>query len=124
VFVSVTRSETKHLHLDAQYGIGFLGFPRRLNTAISRSRSLLVLVCDPDIVSADPSLKALVEICKTNGITNVLERFQFKFCNPLLQAIVMAGLNHLLHPPPQQPSTLLLRMESPRLKAHSMMLRK
>ena len=67
VFVSVTRSEAKNLHHDTQYGIGFLGFPRRLNTAISRSRALLVLVCDPDIVNADPSLKALVDICNSKG---------------------------------------------------------
>jgi hypothetical protein len=69
VFVSVTRSEAKNLHHDAQYGIGFLGFPRRLNTAISRSRALLVLVCDPDIVTTDPSLKALVDICNSKGET-------------------------------------------------------
>ncbi len=67
VFVSITRSEAKNLHHDAQYGIGFLGFPRRLNTAISRARALLVLVCDPDIVNADPSLKALVDICNSKG---------------------------------------------------------
>ena len=125
MFVSVTRSETKHLHHDAQYGIGFLGFPRRLNTAISRSRALLVLVCDPDIVSADSSLKALVDICKANGITNVLDRSKFEImlevCNFLSQAIVMAGLNRPLHHPPQQPSMLLLRTESPPLKVHSTM---
>ena len=55
------------MHHDAQYGIGFLGFPRRLNTAISRARALLVLVCDPDIVSTDPSLRQLVDICKSKG---------------------------------------------------------
>jgi len=125
VFVSVTRSETKHLHHDAQYGIGFLGFPRRLNTAISRSRALLVLVCDPDIVSADSSLKALVDICKANGITNVLDRSKFEImlevCNFFLLSIVMAGLNRPLHHLPQQPSMLLLRTESPPLKVHSTM---
>lgn len=41
--------------------------------------------------------------------------------NSLSQAIVMAGLNRPLHHPRQQPSMLLLRMESPPLKALSTM---
>ena len=101
MFVSVTRSEEKNLHHDAQYGIGFLGFPRRLNTAISRARALLVLVCDPDIVSTDPSLKALVDICKSQGNPLALSRTASSvgWCNSLPQAIAMAGLTPPLHHP-------------------------
>jgi hypothetical protein len=123
VFVSVTRSEAKNLHHDTQYGIGFLGFPRRLNTAISRSRALLVLVCDPDIVNADPSLKALVDICNSKGDGLILLNL-FGKSNFVLQAIAMAGWSRLPLRLPLQPINLRFRMEWLLPKVHSTMLLK
>lgn len=51
IIVSTVRSTVKHNEFDKTYCLGFLSNWRRFNVAITRARSLLVIVGNPHIVS-------------------------------------------------------------------------
>lgn len=51
IIVSTVRSTTKHNEFDKAHCLGFLSNPRRFNVAITRAKSLLVIVGNPHIVS-------------------------------------------------------------------------
>lgn len=50
VIVSTVRSTAKHNEFDRIYSLGFLSNPRRFNVAITRARSLLIIVGNPHVV--------------------------------------------------------------------------
>ncbi|KDO37713.1 hypothetical protein CISIN_1g038509mg, partial [Citrus sinensis] len=50
IIVSTVRSTVKHNEFDRTYCLGFLSNPRRFNVAITRARSLLIIVGNPHIV--------------------------------------------------------------------------
>ncbi|KAJ6682872.1 DNA2/NAM7 HELICASE FAMILY [Salix koriyanagi] len=51
IIVSTVRSTIKHNDFDKTYCLGFLSNPKRFNVAITRARSLLIIVGNPHIVS-------------------------------------------------------------------------
>jgi helicase MOV-10 len=51
IIVSTVRSTIKHNDFDRTYRLGFLSNPNRFNVAITRARSLLIIVGNPHIVS-------------------------------------------------------------------------
>lgn len=51
IVVSTVRSTIKHNEFDKVHYLGFLSNPRRFNVAITRARSLLILVGNPHIIS-------------------------------------------------------------------------
>ena len=50
IIVSTVRSTIKHNEFDKIHYLGFLSSPRRFNVAITRARSLLILVGNPHIL--------------------------------------------------------------------------
>ncbi|CAL5397419.1 unnamed protein product [Camellia sinensis] len=51
IIVSTVRSTAKHNGFDKTYCLGFLSNPRRFNVAVTRAKSLLIIVGNPHIVS-------------------------------------------------------------------------
>jgi hypothetical protein len=66
IFVSTVRTSLKYLHADTVQGIGFIQNPSALNTVVTRSRALLVVVGDPYTVCQDPHWLAYIEACHEN----------------------------------------------------------
>lgn len=50
IIISTVRSTVKHNEFDRNYCLGFLSNPRRFNVAITRARSLLIIIGNPHIV--------------------------------------------------------------------------
>lgn len=51
IIVSTVRSTIKHKEFDRAHCLGFLSNPRRFNVAITRAKSLLIIIGNPHIVS-------------------------------------------------------------------------
>ncbi|RWW83434.1 hypothetical protein BHE74_00008050 [Ensete ventricosum] len=51
IIISTVRSTVKHNDFDRAYNLGFLSNPRRFNVAITRAKSLLIIVGNPHIIS-------------------------------------------------------------------------
>lgn len=51
IIISTVRSTIKHNQFDKHYCLGFLSNPRRFNVAITRARSLLIIIGNPHIIS-------------------------------------------------------------------------
>ncbi|XP_022719235.1 probable RNA helicase SDE3 [Durio zibethinus] len=67
IIVSTVRSTVKHNEFDRTYCLGFLSNPKRFNVAITRARSLLVIVGNPHIVCKDPYWEKLLWHCSENN---------------------------------------------------------
>ena len=51
IIVSTVRSTVKHHEFDRVHSLGFLTNPRRFNVAITRARSLLVIIGNPHVIA-------------------------------------------------------------------------
>lgn len=66
IIVSTVRSTIQHNEFDKIHYLGFLSNPRRFNVAITRARSLLILVGNPHIISKDEYWNKLLWYCSDN----------------------------------------------------------
>ncbi|CAI9108746.1 OLC1v1008426C1 [Oldenlandia corymbosa var. corymbosa] len=66
IIVSTVRSTIKHNDFDRIHYLGFLSNPKRFNVAITRARSLLILVGNPHIISEDENWNELLWYCADN----------------------------------------------------------
>ncbi|KHG04449.1 putative RNA helicase SDE3 -like protein [Gossypium arboreum] len=67
IIVSTVRSTVKHNEFDRTYCLGFLSNPKRFNVAITRAKSLLIIVGNPHIVCKDPYWEKLLWQCHENN---------------------------------------------------------
>ncbi|KAI4338664.1 hypothetical protein MLD38_023694 [Melastoma candidum] len=67
IIVSTVRSMMRHEKLDRMHSLGFLSDWRRFNVAITRARSLLVIIGNPHVVCKDPSWDKLLKYCLENN---------------------------------------------------------
>ncbi|XP_057961607.1 probable RNA helicase SDE3 isoform X2 [Malania oleifera] len=67
IIVSTVRSTNKHNEFDRIYCLGFLSNPKRFNVAITRAKSLLIIVGNPHVVSKDPYWDKLLRLCSANN---------------------------------------------------------
>ncbi|KAL3626301.1 hypothetical protein CASFOL_029850 [Castilleja foliolosa] len=67
IIISTVRSTIKHNEFDKAHYLGFLSNPRRFNVAITRARSLLVVIGNPHILCKDPNWSDLLWYCVYNG---------------------------------------------------------
>jgi len=51
IIISTVRSTVKHNEFDRAHNLGFLSNPRRFNVAITRAKSLLVIIGNPHIIT-------------------------------------------------------------------------
>ncbi|XP_059632488.1 probable RNA helicase SDE3 [Cornus florida] len=66
IIISTVRSTVKHNEFDRNHCLGFLSNPRRFNVAITRAKSLLVVVGNPHIISMDPYWNKQLWHCSDN----------------------------------------------------------
>ncbi|KAF8392378.1 hypothetical protein HHK36_022720 [Tetracentron sinense] len=67
IIISTVRSTIKHNEFDKTYCLGFLSNPRRFNVAVTRARSLLIIVGNPHIISKDTYWEKLLWHCADNN---------------------------------------------------------
>ncbi|KAK0092944.1 hypothetical protein PV326_000266 [Microctonus aethiopoides] len=66
IILSTVRSTNKHVSDDIKYSLGFIASPRRLNVAITRARSLIIILGDPNLLSQDPYWRNVLNYCIKN----------------------------------------------------------
>ncbi|KNA22582.1 hypothetical protein SOVF_032830 [Spinacia oleracea] len=67
IIISTVRSTVKHDEFDRVHYLGFLSNPKRFNVAITRARSLLVIIGNPHIICKDPFWAKLLWRCVDNN---------------------------------------------------------
>ncbi|KAM7006470.1 putative helicase mov-10-B.1 [Tautogolabrus adspersus] len=67
IMVSTVRSSNSYVKMDKDYNIGFLANDKRFNVAITRAKSLLIVVGNPVIFSKEPTWRDFIDFCVKNG---------------------------------------------------------
>jgi len=67
IIVSTVRSNPEYVNTDNQYKLGFLANPKRFNVAITRAKSLLIIVGNPHILGQDEDWRALLNFSLDRG---------------------------------------------------------
>ncbi|KAG6517386.1 probable RNA helicase SDE3 [Zingiber officinale] len=67
IIISTVRSTIKHNEFDRVHQLGFLSNPRRFNVAITRAKSLLIIVGNPHIITKDCNWDKILRHCADNG---------------------------------------------------------
>ncbi|CAO2838452.1 unnamed protein product [Amaranthus hypochondriacus] len=67
IIISTVRSTVKHDEFDRVHYLGFLSNPKRFNVAITRARSLLVIIGNPHIICKDRFWARLLWRCVDNN---------------------------------------------------------
>ncbi|KAH0658561.1 hypothetical protein KY289_027309 [Solanum tuberosum] len=67
IIISTVRSTIQHNDFDRIHYLGFLNNPRRFNVAVTRARSLLVVIGNPHIICKDHYWNKLLWYCADNG---------------------------------------------------------
>lgn len=65
IIISTVRSNPSYLSTDVKYGIGFLQNDKRFNVAVTRAKSLLIVIGNPNILRHNNSWHAFIDFCKT-----------------------------------------------------------
>ncbi|KAM7269280.1 hypothetical protein ACFE04_024777 [Oxalis oulophora] len=66
IIVSTVRSTMNSNKLNKIHSLGFLSNPRRFNVAITRAKSLLIIVGNPHVICQDPYWNKLLTYCTSN----------------------------------------------------------
>ncbi|KAG8925605.1 hypothetical protein FRC01_009928 [Tulasnella sp. 417] len=66
IIISTTRSSPENVPFDLKYALGFVGFPRRLNVAVTRAQASLFIIGNPQILSLDPLWRSLLNYIRLN----------------------------------------------------------
>uniref|UniRef100_A0A669BRY8 RNA helicase n=1 Tax=Oreochromis niloticus TaxID=8128 RepID=A0A669BRY8_ORENI len=70
IMVSTVRSSINYVKMDTDFNIGFLSNEKRFNVALTRARSLLIVVGNPVILKKDPTWEKFISYCvKEKGYT-------------------------------------------------------
>lgn len=63
IMVSTVRSSVNYVKMDKDFNIGFLSNEKRFNVAVTRARSLLIVVGNPVILNKDPTWNKFISYC-------------------------------------------------------------
>lgn len=69
VILCVTRSRGKFLEEDQRLGWGVIGAPNKMNVALTRAKSGLIVIGRRELLAKDDNWKAFVGYCERNGLT-------------------------------------------------------
>ncbi|XP_047317361.1 probable RNA helicase SDE3 [Impatiens glandulifera] len=67
IIISTVRSTIRHNEFDRTFCLGFLSNPKRFNVAITRAKSLMIVIGNPHITSKDPYWNTLLWYCVDAG---------------------------------------------------------
>ncbi|XP_056886470.1 putative helicase mov-10-B.1 [Takifugu flavidus] len=63
IMISTVRSSADYVKMDKDFSIGFLSNEKRFNVAVTRARSLLIVVGNPVILRKDPTWAKFISYC-------------------------------------------------------------
>ena len=66
VVITCTRSDVSHLAFDIHHRLGFMANPKRYNVAITRAKSLLIVIGNPFLLAHCEEWRALIDYCRMN----------------------------------------------------------
>ncbi|XP_072237821.1 putative helicase mov-10-B.1 [Leuresthes tenuis] len=64
IMVSTVRSSSSYFKMDRDYNIGFLSNKKRFNVALTRAKSLLIVIGNPVILKTDPIWEKFISYCE------------------------------------------------------------
>lgn len=67
ILVSTVRTDERHFNSDAKYSLGFLQCKKRMNVAISRAKSMLVVFGKAECLKKDEKWTKLITYTQENG---------------------------------------------------------
>ncbi|KAK2465577.1 hypothetical protein APHAL10511_002469 [Amanita phalloides] len=67
IIISTVRSSREFVEYDLRHTLGFVASPRRFNVAITRAKSLLIIVGDPHVLSLDPLWRSFLNYIYNQG---------------------------------------------------------
>ncbi|OCT94290.1 putative helicase MOV-10 [Xenopus laevis] len=67
IIISTVRSSKEFVTFDEDFSLGFVKNPKRFNVAITRAKSLLILVGNPLILGQDPCWSQFLNYCYESG---------------------------------------------------------
>lgn len=67
IIVSTVRSSLDFLEFDLRHTLGFVASPRRFNVAMTRAKSILIIIGDPDVLGLDPLWRQFLNHIHANG---------------------------------------------------------
>ncbi|KAG6428037.1 hypothetical protein SASPL_112285 [Salvia splendens] len=67
IIISTVRSTVRHNEFDKVHYLGFLSNPRRFNVAVTRAKSLIIIIGNPHIICKDPNWNKLLWYCVENN---------------------------------------------------------
>lgn len=70
IVLSLTRSNKELVKADVMSGVGLFHQPKRVNVALTRAESMLVVVGNPNIMKEDTAWAQWLEFCKQGGVWN------------------------------------------------------
>lgn len=67
ILISTVRSQRDLLSFDSKFKLGFVANAKRFNVAITRARSLLIIVGNPHLLECDPNWRELINFTQKLG---------------------------------------------------------
>lgn len=67
ILLSTVRSCQEFISTDVLHSLGFVTSPRRLNVAVSRAKSLLIIIGNPNLLCIDPYWRSVLKYSLENG---------------------------------------------------------
>ncbi|XP_007546936.1 putative helicase mov-10-B.1 isoform X1 [Poecilia formosa] len=72
IIISTVRSSLSYVKMDTDFNIGFLSNEKRFNVALTRAKSLLIVIGNPVILRKDPLWKKFINYCvEMNGYVGI-----------------------------------------------------
>lgn len=72
IIISTVRSSLNYLKMDTDFNIGFLSNEKRFNVALTRAKSLLIVIGNPVILRKDPLWEKFINYCvEMNGYVGI-----------------------------------------------------
>ncbi|TRM60361.1 P-loop containing nucleoside triphosphate hydrolase protein [Schizophyllum amplum] len=67
IIISTVRSSQEFVQYDLRHTLGFVANPRRFNVSVTRAKSLLIIIGDPNVLSLDPLWRSFLHYIHVNG---------------------------------------------------------
>ena len=67
IIISTVRSQEQYIRLDSDHQLGFLRNPKRFNVALTRAKSLMIVVGNPNLLKLDPHWNEFIQYIYSSG---------------------------------------------------------